>query len=130
MIAASKTWRRLKGTNQLPKVIAGIRFNDGIEVLARFELKAGPLSLTSYQTDAGTKNTNLTIPAYHLVKWLAQNWRAFLYEPRKLDTLSEAERTSSSRADQARFTNTGPISRPGTLMGVRLQDDEIKAIDG
>src|SRR6201989_1652296 len=31
VIAASKTWRRLKGTNQLPKVIAGVRFNDGIE---------------------------------------------------------------------------------------------------
>jgi putative transposase len=25
LCAASKTWRRLKGTNQLPKVIAGIR---------------------------------------------------------------------------------------------------------
>jgi transposase-like protein len=31
--AASKTWRRLKGTNQLPKVIAGVRFQDGIEVI-------------------------------------------------------------------------------------------------
>ena len=26
LCAASKTWRRLKGTNQLPKVIAGVRF--------------------------------------------------------------------------------------------------------
>ena len=25
--------RRLKGTNQLPKVIAGVRFNDGIEII-------------------------------------------------------------------------------------------------
>ena len=33
VIAASKTWRQLKGTNQLPKVIAGVRFNDGIEVI-------------------------------------------------------------------------------------------------
>jgi putative transposase len=33
VIAASKTWRRIKGTNQLPKVIAGVRFNDGIEVI-------------------------------------------------------------------------------------------------
>jgi putative transposase len=31
--AASKTLRRLKGTNQLPKVIAGVRFQDGIEVI-------------------------------------------------------------------------------------------------
>jgi hypothetical protein len=26
---ASSTWRRLKGTNQLPKIIAGVRFADG-----------------------------------------------------------------------------------------------------
>lgn len=32
LCAASKTWRRLKGTNQLPKVIAGVRFENGIEV--------------------------------------------------------------------------------------------------
>ena len=32
ILAASKTWRRLKGANQLPKVIAGVRFQDGIEV--------------------------------------------------------------------------------------------------
>jgi putative transposase len=32
-IAASKTWRRLNGTNQLPKVIGDIRFQDGIEVI-------------------------------------------------------------------------------------------------
>src|SRR5438128_6077892 len=31
--AAAKTWRRLKGTNQLPKVIGGVRFQDGIEVI-------------------------------------------------------------------------------------------------
>jgi putative transposase len=30
--AAAKTWRRLKGENQLPKVIDGVRFKDGIEV--------------------------------------------------------------------------------------------------
>ena len=33
VIAASRTWRRLKGTNQVPKVIAGVKFNDGIEVI-------------------------------------------------------------------------------------------------
>ena len=31
--AASKTWRRLKGQNQLPKVISGVKFTDGIEVV-------------------------------------------------------------------------------------------------
>jgi putative transposase len=32
IMAAAKTWRRLKGENQLPKVIEGVRFKDGIEV--------------------------------------------------------------------------------------------------
>jgi putative transposase len=32
VIAASKTWRRLKGENQLPKVVAGVTFKDGTEV--------------------------------------------------------------------------------------------------
>jgi putative transposase len=31
--AAAKTWRRLKGENQLPKVVQGIRFQNGIEVI-------------------------------------------------------------------------------------------------
>ena len=30
--AAAKTWRRLQGENQLPKVIRGVTFRDGIEV--------------------------------------------------------------------------------------------------
>ncbi|MFC6392535.1 IS256-like element ISMex3 family transposase, partial [Methylorubrum zatmanii] len=32
VMAASKTWRRLKGENQLPKVVAGVIFRDGTEV--------------------------------------------------------------------------------------------------
>ena len=32
VMAASKTWRRLKGENQLPKVVAGVTFRDGTEV--------------------------------------------------------------------------------------------------
>jgi putative transposase len=32
LMAASKTWRRLQGQNQLPKVIHGVKFHDGIEV--------------------------------------------------------------------------------------------------
>lgn len=31
--AASKKWLRLKGRNQLPKVIEGIKFNDGVEAI-------------------------------------------------------------------------------------------------
>jgi putative transposase len=32
IMAAAKSWRRLKGENQLPKVIIGVRFRDGVEV--------------------------------------------------------------------------------------------------
>jgi putative transposase len=31
--AAEKNWKRLRGHNQLPKVILGVKFNDGIEVV-------------------------------------------------------------------------------------------------
>jgi putative transposase len=32
--AAQKSWRRLDAHNQLPKLIQGVRFTDGIEVAA------------------------------------------------------------------------------------------------
>ena len=32
VMVAAKTWRRLKGESELPKVINGIRFKDGIEI--------------------------------------------------------------------------------------------------
>ena len=31
-MAAAKTWRKLKGENQLPKVVKGVTFRDGVEV--------------------------------------------------------------------------------------------------
>ncbi len=31
--AAEKSWRRLKGYSLLPKVVLGVKFNDGIEVI-------------------------------------------------------------------------------------------------
>jgi transposase-like protein len=33
LIDATKTWRRLKGENQLSKVVGGVGFKDGIEVI-------------------------------------------------------------------------------------------------
>jgi hypothetical protein len=30
--APQKTWHRLDGHNQLPKVVLGVRFSDGLEV--------------------------------------------------------------------------------------------------
>jgi putative transposase len=35
VMAAARAWRRLKGENQLPKVIQGVTFKDGIEVDAK-----------------------------------------------------------------------------------------------
>jgi hypothetical protein len=32
---AQKSWRRLDGHNQLPKLVLAVTFNDGIEVIAR-----------------------------------------------------------------------------------------------
>jgi hypothetical protein len=32
VMAAAKSWRRLRGQNQLPKVVSGVTFRDGIEV--------------------------------------------------------------------------------------------------
>jgi putative transposase len=31
--AAEKSWRRLNGHNQLPKIILGIKFTDGIKIV-------------------------------------------------------------------------------------------------
>jgi putative transposase len=31
--AAARTWRRLKGQNQLPKVVRGVKFHNGVEVI-------------------------------------------------------------------------------------------------
>jgi putative transposase len=40
VMAAARTWRRLKGENQLPKVVAGVRFRDGNEVTEPVETRA------------------------------------------------------------------------------------------
>jgi hypothetical protein len=33
VMAAAKTWRKLKGENQLPKVVQGVTFRNGVEVV-------------------------------------------------------------------------------------------------
>ena len=33
VMAAAKTWRRLKGENQLPKAVQGVTFSNGVEVI-------------------------------------------------------------------------------------------------
>ena len=39
---AQKTWRRLDGHNQLPKIIRGVKFTDGCEVIAKPTPKSLP----------------------------------------------------------------------------------------
>jgi transposase-like protein len=39
-MAASKTWRRLKGENRLPLVIAGVKFTDGVADTADADQRA------------------------------------------------------------------------------------------
>lgn len=64
--------------------------------IGRVQIIVNEKSITSYQTDSGDKNSYLSIPVYHLVEWLALNWWAFLYEPRKLDR-EDAEQDFRSR---------------------------------
>jgi putative transposase len=40
VMAAAKTWRRLQGQNQLPKVIKGVKFRHGIEVAPKTKCAA------------------------------------------------------------------------------------------
>jgi len=40
VMAAAKTWRRLQGQNQLPKVITGVTFRDGVEVIPTSDQRA------------------------------------------------------------------------------------------
>ena len=47
--AAAKTWRRLKGESQLPKVVQGVKFQNGIEVI---ELPAHPRRLINLVTQS------------------------------------------------------------------------------
>lgn len=37
---AEKTWRKLDGKNQLPKIISGVKFSDGLEVIAEDAIAA------------------------------------------------------------------------------------------
>jgi hypothetical protein len=41
--AAEKSWRRLDGHNQLPKIILGIKFTDGIEVVSHQDSAIAPI---------------------------------------------------------------------------------------
>jgi transposase-like protein len=40
IMAASRTWRRLKGENRLPRLVAGVKFTDGVAVSATSDQRA------------------------------------------------------------------------------------------
>jgi hypothetical protein len=64
--------------------------------IGRLQMLVAGTSITSYQDDSGTKADHITVPLYHLVNWLAHNWWAFLYEPRKFER-EEAEKDFRTR---------------------------------
>ena len=61
IMAASKTWRRLNGEKQLPKVIEGIRFIDGIEVI-KTPSQNGQSSTRNYRSDSLTIFIACSVP--------------------------------------------------------------------
>ncbi len=45
VMAAARTWRRLKGENQLPKIVQGVRFINGVEITNTPALSAAMLQV-------------------------------------------------------------------------------------
>ena len=58
--AAAKTWRRLKGENQLPKVVQGIRFQNGIEVIEM------PAHHAAFNQTSSPNRPHSSMPAWSL----------------------------------------------------------------
>jgi hypothetical protein len=47
--------------------------------------------VTSHKSDKGDVGDELTIPLYNVAEWIATNWWALLYEPRKCDIDSDED---------------------------------------
>jgi len=54
LCVSSKSWRRLDGHNQLPKVILGVKFTAGIEAVRsrKHKLPPGPFAARTYSERA------------------------------------------------------------------------------
>jgi hypothetical protein len=68
MMAAAKSWRRLKGEKQLPKVIDGVRFKDGVEITtvdAKDAARSGchPYSVIVWRRSQGDNVPTVRYPA-------------------------------------------------------------------
>jgi hypothetical protein len=46
--AAEKSWRRLDGKNQLPKIIMGVKFSDGCEAIVDDAMAAWLCATTNF----------------------------------------------------------------------------------
>ncbi len=57
--------------------------------LCRLEVYVRGKCISEFETENGRKQSHLDIPAYHLAEWLAENWWAILFEPRKSDVAAD-----------------------------------------
>lgn len=64
--------------------------------LGGFSLSVREKILTTNKSDKGDTGTRLSIPLYDLAEWIATNWWALLFEPRKSDE-SESDPEYQSR---------------------------------
>ena len=48
-------------------------------------LAVGETALTAHRTDNNQVGDEIQIPLYHIAEWIALNWWALLYEPKKSD---------------------------------------------
>lgn len=59
---------------------------------AKFSIVLNDLPVTAFHSDKGENGDELDIPLYHLAEWMAENWWALLYEPRKTEESGEDSR--------------------------------------
>lgn len=56
---------------------------------AQIGIKLGGRQVSAFNSAYGEKGEELEIPAYYIAEWIAENWWPLLWEPRKVETLSE-----------------------------------------
>ncbi len=55
------------------------------QTYGRLGIKLGTVWLTAFKTDRGDHGDRIEVPSYPLAEWVAENWWALLYEPKKSD---------------------------------------------
>ena len=119
--AASKKWRRLKGANQLPLVVDGIKFTDGVAVgdaeTAPPDQAASPRFSHSSRSPAATASSSTISPASSATRRAAT--RASRYSPSSTATARTASRCSlqTISAVMGTYAATAPFE---TFAGTRL----------